>query len=63
MTAWLATSDEGKPEGDARTEEDVQRDEDVVVDLAPRRLRQWLRGMFGGKPKAPRPEPPGDEAS
>jgi hypothetical protein len=40
---------------------DCEAHGDVDESFAARRLRRWLKGMFGGKPAAAEPEEPGRE--
>jgi hypothetical protein len=49
---WAETPDEDRDEAEQR-EEPGEVDESFET----RRLRRWLKGMFGGKP-APKVEPP-----
>jgi hypothetical protein len=53
---WAETPDDDHdetPEAEAHGEVDES--------FAARRLRRWLKGMFGGKPAAAEPEEPGRE--
>jgi hypothetical protein len=53
---WAETPDEDReetPESEAHA--------DVDQTFAARRLRRWLKGMFGGKAAAAEPEEPGRE--
>jgi hypothetical protein len=51
---WAETPDEEEtPECEAHG--------DVDESFAARRLRRWIKGMFGGKPPAAEPEEPGRE--
>jgi hypothetical protein len=52
---WAEAPDE---DGDAADESDVEAE--VDESFAARRLRRWIRGMFGGQPAA-EPEEPGRE--
>jgi hypothetical protein len=53
---WAESHDE--PERADEDSADAEQDEAEVVNLAARRLRQWLSGMFGLAPKPPPQEPP-----
>jgi hypothetical protein len=51
---WAETPDEDRddePESEAHVDDT----------FAARRLRRWLKGMFGGKPPAAEPDEPGRE--
>ncbi len=55
---WAETPDKDRdeaPESEAHG--------DVDESFAARRLRRWLKGMFGGKPAAAEPEEPGAEGA
>jgi hypothetical protein len=54
---WAEAPDE---DGDAAAEDNVEAD--VDDSFAARRLRRWIRGMFGGPPAA-EPEEPGRETT
>ena len=54
---WAETPDEDGDEEAAESEAHG----DVDESFAARRLRRWLKGMFGGKPAAAEPEEPGRE--
>ena len=55
---WAETPDD---EG-GENEPECEAHGDVDDTFAARRLRRWLTGMFGGKPKpAAEPDEPGDE--
>ncbi len=49
---WAETPDE-----DGRETDETEAHGDVDESFAARRLRRWIKGMFGGKP-APKDEPP-----
>jgi hypothetical protein len=51
-----APDDDGRDEG---SEPETQAHIDET--FAARRLRRWIKGMFGGKPAAAEPEEPGRE--
>lgn len=53
---WAETSDEDRDETP-----ECEAHGDVDESFAARRLRRWLKGMFGGKPAAAEPEEPGRE--
>jgi hypothetical protein len=53
---WAETPDEDRDETP-----DCEAHGDVDESFAARRLRRWLKGMFGGKPAAAEPEEPGRE--
>jgi hypothetical protein len=53
---WAEVPDE---DGDDTTPPDEPGE--VDDSFAARRLRRWLKGMFGGKPAAAEPEEPGRE--
>jgi hypothetical protein len=56
---WAETPDE---DGEEAPESEAQGD--VDDSFAARRLRRWIKGMFGGKPKpAAEREEPGGEAA
>ncbi len=50
---WAETPDEDREE----TPEESEAQADVDESFAARRLRRWLRGMFGGQPAAGPEEP------
>jgi hypothetical protein len=54
---WAETPDE---DGGDETTPDCEAHGDVDDTFAARRLRRWLKGMFGGKPAA-EPDEPGKE--
>ena len=41
------------PDGDAEDAQEETQEAEVDETLATRRLRHWLRGMFGGRADAP----------
>jgi hypothetical protein len=51
---WADTPDE---DGDDEISPDAEAHGDVDDTFAARRLRRWLKGMFGGKPAAEPEEP------
>ena len=54
---WAEASDE-----DGSVEPEAEAHGDVDDSFAARRLRRWIKGMFGGKPAAAEPEEgPGHE--
>ena len=56
---WAEAPDD---DGGAEEAPDAEAHGDVDETFAARRLRRWINGMFGGKPKAQaEPEEPGDE--
>ena len=54
---WAEVPEDG--DGDEAPESEAHGD--VDDSFAARRLRRWLKGMFGGKPAAAGPEEPGRE--
>jgi hypothetical protein len=53
---WAETPDEDGEQAEAEAHGELDES------FAARRLRRWIRGMFGGKPKpAAEPEEPGRE--
>jgi hypothetical protein len=52
---WAETPDEDDETSEAEAHGEVDES------FAARRLRRWLKGMFGGKPAAAEPEEPGRE--
>jgi hypothetical protein len=54
---WAETPDED----DGERTPDCEAHGDVDETFAARRLRRWVKGMFGGKPAAAEPDEPGRE--
>jgi hypothetical protein len=54
---WAETPDED----DGENGPDCEAHGDVDDTFAARRLRRWVKGMFGGKPAAAEPDEPGRE--
>jgi hypothetical protein len=52
---WAETPDEDREE---TPEPESEASAEVDESFAARRLRRWLKGMFGGKPPAAEPEGP-----
>jgi hypothetical protein len=54
---WAETPDDDSGENGPESEAHG----DVDDSFAARRLRRWIKGMFGGKPAAAEPDEPGRE--
>jgi hypothetical protein len=53
MGAWVEAHEEGPPEDERAAAPGDGADDENVVDFSTRRLREWLRGMFGGEADQP----------
>jgi hypothetical protein len=53
MGTWVEAHDESGAE-DERVVEPERDEDENVVDFPARRLREWIRGMFGGETNTPR---------
>jgi hypothetical protein len=49
------------PDDDREQQQENETEAHVDETFAARRLRRWIKGMFGGKPQAAEPDEPGRE--